>query len=173
MFSWIGRYLELTTFEISIPALRGPSLAPPGKSGVIASTMFDHDLAKHLEAQGWYGEFKDFAAAKVAKILDDSIFSRFAASICDSAVATPLSLERMTGNLEGAITGWAFTNPTIPAETQLIKIAKAICTPIPGVCQAGQWSFSPAGLQLSILTGKLAADRIIKEARRKKRDAKM
>jgi phytoene dehydrogenase-like protein len=149
--------------------MRDPSLAPAGKSGVIVSTLFDRDLVKHLEAQGWYGEFKDFAAAKVAKILDDTIFAGFAASICDSAVATPLTLERMTGNLDGAITGWAFTNPSIPAETRLLKIAKAIDTPIPGIYQAGQWSFSPAGLPISILTGKLAADKIIKEAKRNKR----
>ena len=39
----------------------------------------------------------------------------------------------------------------------------AIKTPIPGVFQAGQWTYSPAGLPISILTGKLAADRVIKE----------
>jgi hypothetical protein len=39
----------------------------------------------------------------------------------------------------------------------------AIKTPVPGVFQAGQWTYSPAGLPISLLTGKLAADRAIKE----------
>jgi len=45
-----------------------------------------------------------------------------------------------------------------------------VLTPVPGVYQAGQWSYSPSGLPISILTGKLAADRIardlVKQARR-------
>jgi len=33
---------------------------------------------------------------------------------------------------------------------------------IPGVYQAGQWTYSPSGLPVSILTGKIAADRVSK-----------
>jgi hypothetical protein len=29
---------------------------------------------------------------------------------------------------------------------------------VPGILQAGQWTFSPSGLPTAILTGKLAAD---------------
>jgi hypothetical protein len=43
------------------------------------------------------------------------------------------------------------------------KVAKSVLTPIPDVLQAGQWSFSPSGLPISILTAKLASDRAIKE----------
>ena len=39
----------------------------------------------------------------------------------------------------------------------------AIKTPIPGVYQAGQWTYSPSGLPISLLTGKIAADRVIKD----------
>ena len=35
-------------------------------------------------------------------------------------------------------------------------------TPIPNTYQAGAWTFSPSGLPISILTGKLAADRVNK-----------
>jgi hypothetical protein len=44
-----------------------------------------------------------------------------------------------------------------------IQIAdKSVFTPLPSVYQAGQWAYSPAGVPMSILTGKLAADRVIK-----------
>jgi hypothetical protein len=57
----------------------------------------------------------------------------------------------------------------MPAESRLPKILNAVKTPVPGVFQAGQWTYSPAGLPISILTGKLAADRVIKELSKAKR----
>ena len=41
-------------------------------------------------------------------------------------------------------------------------ILNIVRTPIPGILQAGQWAFSPSGLPTSILTGKLAADEVVK-----------
>jgi phytoene dehydrogenase-like protein len=72
-------------------------------------------------------------------------------------------MAKIAGTTEGAITGWAFTNHPMPAENRLPRIMNSIKTPVPGVFQAGQWTYSPAGLPISILTGKLAADRVIKE----------
>jgi hypothetical protein len=43
------------------------------------------------------------------------------------------------------------------------KIARSLRTPVPDVFQAGQWTFSPSGLPISILTGKLASDQALKE----------
>jgi len=80
-----------------------------------------------------------------------------------------LTLSRLTGNADGAITGWAFTNSSIPAVHSMPKIARSIRTPIPDVYQAGQWTFSPSGLPISILTGKLAADRVVKDLKKKTR----
>jgi hypothetical protein len=44
----------------------------------------------------------------------------------------------------------------------MLKVASSVDTPVPSVYQAGQWVYSPAGLPISILTGKLASDRILK-----------
>jgi hypothetical protein len=35
-------------------------------------------------------------------------------------------------------------------------------TPVPSIFQAGQWAYSPAGVPMSILTGKLAANQVLK-----------
>ncbi len=77
--------------------------------------------------------------------------------------STPLTMAKVAGNADGAITGWAFANHPVPAENRLPRIMKSIETPIPGIVQAGQWTFSPSGFPISILTGKLAADRVTKE----------
>jgi len=160
---WLRRYLEHTTYEISCPVLRDPALAPVGKTGLIVSSLFDYSLTKHIAALGWYDEFKQLVVDHMIRVLDASIYPGLKAAIIDSFTSTPLTLERISGNSEGAITGWAFTNDVMPAVHSLPGVATAVLTPIPDVYQAGQWTYSPSGLPISILTGKLAADRILKD----------
>jgi hypothetical protein len=98
-------------------------------------------------------------------VLGSTIFPGPRGSTIDAFTSGPLTLEERTGNSDGAITSWALTNKPLPAISDLPSVAKSILTPIPDVCQAGQWSFSPSGLPVSILTGKLAADKVIKDLR--------
>ncbi len=160
---WLRQYFRLTTYEISCPALRDPSLAPPGRTGLIVSTLFDYRLARHIADAGWYEAFKKESADTILEVLGASVYPGLKDRVLDCSVSTPLTLERRTGNTDGAITGWAFTNRPVPAVHRMTQVAKSVRTPIPGVLQAGQWSFSPSGLPISILTGKLAADRVIRE----------
>jgi phytoene dehydrogenase-like protein len=161
--AWLKRLLSLTTYEISIPVLRDSVLAPSGKTGLIISLLFDYSLVRHIQGMGWYDEFRSLMADGIIEVLDASIYPGFKAAVLDRFTSTPLTLERITGNSDGAITGWAFTNDPIPAVSKLPQIAKSVLTPVPDVYQAGQWTFSPSGLPVSILTGKLAADRVIKD----------
>jgi phytoene dehydrogenase-like protein len=161
--AWLERYLELTTYEISCPALRDSNLAPEGKTGLIVSSLFDYALTKHIQAMGWYEEFRKLMSEGMVEVLDASIYPGLKAAVIDSFDSTPLTIEKISGNSEGAITGWAFTNEFMPAVNKLPKVASSVLTPIPDTYQAGQWTFSPSGLPISILTGKLAADRILKD----------
>lgn len=161
--AWIADYLILTTYEISCPAMRDPSLAPPGQTGLIISTLFDYQLARQISENGWYEAFKDICAQKIITILDQTIYPGLAGKVIHQFVATPLTLQRLTGNTDGAITGWAFTNHEIPVVHSMPKIAQSVLTPIPHIYQAGQWTYSPSGLPISILTGKLAADQVLKK----------
>lgn len=164
--AWTRRWLELTTYEISCPALRDPSLAPPGKLGLIVSSLMEWSLFRHAEDQGWSEEYRDFCARTVIEVLDGSFLGGIKAAVIEVSSASPRSIERLTGNSEGAITGWAFTNRPVPAVHDLPKVAKSVLTPVPGIYQAGMWTFSPSGLPISILTGKLAADRVLKDLAR-------
>jgi phytoene dehydrogenase-like protein len=162
-FSWMGQFIDRNTFEISCPALRDPALAPAGKTGLIVSLLMDFSLAEHARELGWYEEFKAFCAKRIVSLLDAAIFPCLADAVIDSFTATPITLAERTGNADGAITGWAFTSKPMPAVSSLPAVATSVLTPIPDVYQAGQWSFSPSGLPISILTGKLASDRVIKD----------
>ncbi|MBP7402270.1 MAG: NAD(P)/FAD-dependent oxidoreductase, partial [Clostridia bacterium] len=163
---WIGRYLEYTTYEISCPAMRDPRLAPAGRAGLIISTLFGYGLTRRIAEAGWYDEFKEICARRIVEVLDGTIYPGIRESVLETIVSTPMTLAGRTGNTDGAITGWAFTNRGMPAVHRMPQITKSIRTPIPDVYQAGQWSFSPSGLPISILTGKLAADRAVKDLKR-------
>lgn len=163
---WLETFFSLTTYEISIPALRDPSLAPAGKTGLIVSLLFDYQLTKQIEEVGWYDDFKAFCEKCILNTLDASIYPGIQSAILQQFSSTPVTMAKYAGNSEGAITGWAFSNHPMPAESRLPKITNAITTPVPGVFQAGQWTYSPSGLPTSILTGKLAADRVIKELKK-------
>lgn len=163
LFDWLSEFYEKTTFEISCPVLRDEKLAPPGKTGLIISALFDYPLARHISEAGWYDEFKAFSAARIIEVLASALYPEMKDKIIDYFISTPLTLEKLTGNSDGGITGWSFTNSFIPAVHSMAKIARSVDTPIPNVSQAGQWTFSPSGLPISILTGKLAADQVIKQ----------
>ncbi len=166
IFGWMRDFIKLNTFEISIPVLRDETLAPEGKTGLIISILMDYSLVKHIENMGWYGEFKQLCKEAIIDSLNASVYPKLKESVTDGFVSTPLTMKRRTGNTDGAITGWSFINSVIPAVTSMPKIARSIDTPIPDVVQAGQWTYSPSGLPISILTGKLAADHVIRKLKR-------
>ena len=159
---WLHQYFTYTTYEISIPAMRDDSLAPEGKTALIISTLFDYDIVRYVADAHWYEEFKTYCEDVMIAILSETLFPELGRSIIDRFSSTPLTIERMTSNTDGAITGWAFTNDAMPVMHSMGKIGKSIFTPIPDVLQAGQWVFSPSGLPISVLTGKLAADTAVK-----------
>jgi phytoene dehydrogenase-like protein len=163
---WLTRFFSLTTYEVSCPVLRDRELAPPGKTGLIVSVLFEYELAKRVEEMGWYEEFKSLCETRMIDTLDHSIFPGIRAAVTHQFSSTPLTIERATGNTDGAITGWSFANDPMPAEHRLPKVFSASRTPIPTIVQAGQWTYSPSGLPISILTGKLAADRVAKGLKR-------
>lgn len=161
---WLRLYFERTTFEVSCPAVRQAALAPEGKAGLIVSTLFSFELVRKIDKAGWYPEFKMLSIEWILKQLEKAV-PGIGGRVMDASCATPLTIERTTGNSDGAITGWAFGD-AMPAECRFQKIASSVNTPIPNTFQAGQWSFSPSGLPVSIMTGKLAADAVVKELRR-------
>lgn len=167
--SWIERYVKSTTFEISIPVLKDTSLAPAGRTGLIISVLSDGVLWEMAKSCDWYEELKTFMEDCLIDSLDASIYPGLRDATIDRFSYTPITITEVVGTSEGAITGWAFTNPVVPAVHRMQQVGHSVLTALPDVLQAGQWSYSPSGLPIAILTGKLAADRVVKELRKRKR----
>ncbi|UCG83914.1 MAG: NAD(P)/FAD-dependent oxidoreductase [Dehalococcoidia bacterium] len=151
-------YFKYNTYETACPVLRDSNLAPNGKTGLIISTLFDYSVTRKISEDGWYDEFKRLSEDIITDVFNQTIYPGIKDKIISRFSSTPLTLFNKHGNSQGAITGWGFDNREMPAETRLSRISRSIKTPIPDVFQAGQWSFSPSGLPVSIITGKLAAD---------------
>ena len=160
ILSWLDKFLALNTYEISIPALKDPDLTPEGKTGLIISFLTEYDLFKMIAEAGWYKEFITEIEDRIIKVLAESVYPMLKDKVMARFSFTPLSYENRVGSSEGAITGWSFQEP-IPVINKIQAANRAVVTPLPSIYQAGQWTYSPAGVPMSILTGKLAARKIL------------
>jgi phytoene dehydrogenase-like protein len=161
ILAWLDKYTSLNTYEISIPGLKDPDLAPLGKTGLIISLLAEYDLFKKVEDAGWLDEFTASLEERIIKVISDSIYPMLKDKILKHFSFSPISIEKRIGSSEGAITGWSFVKPT-PVVNKIQFSDRSVLTPIPTIFQAGQWAYSPAGVPMSILTGKLAADKVLK-----------
>lgn len=163
LLEWAEQVLRANTFEISCPAMRDASLAPEGQAALIISCLFEYSVMKQVRKQGFYEEFKLFCENTICDIVLHTLLKDFAACKMHSFSSSPLTIQGLTSNTGGSVTGWGFGNTPVPAVTKMSKIADTIKTPVPDVYQAGQWTFAPSGLPIAVLTGKLAADKVHKE----------
>ena len=160
--AYLEAFFARTTYEVSIPVLKDPALAPPGKTGVIVSCLFDYRLTRRIHEAGWYDAFRETCADAMTAALSERLYPGLGAKVLSRFMTTPVTLEAYTGNSDGAIVGWAFDGAHMPAVHQMQRVARSVLTPMPGILQAGQWAYSPGGVPMAFLTGKLAANRALK-----------
>jgi phytoene dehydrogenase-like protein len=163
ILTWLDKFTRLNTYEISIPGLKNPELVPPGKTGIIISFLAEYDLFSQIQKAGWLDEFIPELENRVLNVISDSVYPMLKDRIIARSSFTPLSIENRVGSSEGAITGWSFQEQ-MPVINKIQYSDRSVLTPIPSIYQAGQWAYSPAGVPMSILTGKLAADRALKKS---------
>lgn len=161
VLEWLERFIRQNTFEISIPGLKDPEMVPPNQSGVIISVLAEYDLFAKIRDAGWLENFVHEMENKIIEVITGSVYPELKTSIIKQFSFSPLSIENRVGSSEGAIVGWEFREP-MPVVNKMQISDRSIFTPVPSIYQAGQWAYSPTGVPMAILTGKLAADRILK-----------
>lgn len=166
VLDWLEKYIQLNTYEISIPVLRDSSLAPEGQTGLMISCLFDYDVIAKVEKAGWYDEFKKIIENQMIDIFSKTIYKNMDEDILFKFSSTPLTINKISGSSEGAITGWSFESKP-PVVNQLKDIPKSVLTPVPNIYQVGQWAYSPAGVPIAMLTGWYAAQDIMKQSKKR------
>jgi phytoene dehydrogenase-like protein len=159
--AWLDRFISLNTFEISIPGLKDSSLTPSGKTGLIISFLAKHELFQKIREAGWLEEMIPEIEVRVLKVISESVFPILKEKVTSRFSFSPLSIANRIASSEGAIVGWEFREE-MPVVNRIQIADRSVRTPLPSVYQAGQWAYSPAGVPMSILTGKLAANSVLK-----------
>jgi len=168
VIAWLERYCDLNTYEISIPVLRDSSMAPEGQTGVMVSCLFDYQVIKKVENAGWYEEFKGRLEERIISNLSKTIFKDIEKDILFRFSSTPLTINKIFGSSEGAITGWSFeTEP--PVIYKLTDVGKSVFTALPNVYKAGQWAYAPAGVPIAMLTAWHAYQKILKQSKKNRK----
>jgi phytoene dehydrogenase-like protein len=130
-----------------------PSLAPPGKSVLVATFSSDHVYWQELskEPERYEAEKKDIAA-KVIEVLE-----RRMPGIADQIevvdVSTPMTVVRYTGNWQGSQEGWLLTTKTFG-----MLMGKKMDKTLPGLdgfYMCGQWVEPGGGVSTSAISGKI------------------
>jgi phytoene dehydrogenase-like protein len=156
LFLWLRDFCERSSYEISIPVLKDKSLAPPGNTGLVISVLFDGPLFVMAEQAGLLDEMREKTREYMLDALENSVYPGLRKKILFVESATPLTLMRMFNTADGAITGWGLEKKA-PVPDSLTGIMAAVRTTIPNVFKSGQWSYSPSGVPIAILTGRIAA----------------
>ncbi len=162
--TWLEKYCYLNTFEVSVPVLRDSTLAPEEQTGLMISCLLDYDIVDKIQKAGWYEQFKETMEKRIISIFSQTIYKNLVDDILFKISSTPLTINKISGSSEGAITGWSFETQ-VPVINKLQKIPQSVLTPIPGVLQAGQWAYSPAGVPIAMLTGWYAEQEILKRSK--------
>ena len=162
-------YFASSPLEISIPCLNDPSLAPPGRTGIIISTLARADFADNwgIEQGVVDSRYESTRKAVAAQVLSnaENLLPGLRERVLFTEVSTPATLERYTMNSGGSIIGWTYDREKTYKRGYSVGMRKAVTTPIYNLFQAGHWSIYPGGAPMCILSGKLAADQIIKRNR--------
>ncbi|WP_270045773.1 phytoene desaturase family protein [Solirubrobacter ginsenosidimutans] len=139
---------EAAALTVSVPTLVDPTLAPEGEHVLVAAAPMRYDTDAD------WGAVK---ASMTPRIVDrlDALAPGLGESLTFSEPATPLTLERFSGNQGGAMYGWDY------AADHKSSLRPDTVTPVNGLYLAGQWTSLGGGFVRSALSGTIAAERIL------------
>jgi len=152
-----GEVPQNPTLILSIPTLLDPSLAPKRKHLLKALAVVPHPYK-----DGWgrgnkedYRRIKEEFSQTILQQLDSKIIPGLKNHLLFHEAATPLTLERYTGNEQGAMYGLAST------PGQIGPFRPSHQTSLPGLFQAGHYTRPSHGIVGASLSGLFAARAIL------------
>lgn len=145
-----GNYsTKILSYDISIPSLSDDTLAPAGKHALTIT------LLTNYHACDWKGckeKLRDWLITQAGEQIPG-----LEQGIQWKDAATPLTMERFTGNSRGAAYGWE----QIPEQMGGRRIPPL--TPIQGLYLAGHWTTPGGGVASAAVSGMLTAKEILKK----------
>jgi len=157
-----GEIPQNPTLMVSIPTMLDSSLAPPGQH--ILSVLVN--VPYHYQEKWGGGDFEKYRTIKedfsqrILHQLESKLIPGLRSHLLFYEAATPLTLERYTGNEMGAMYGLAST------PQQVGNLRPPHQTPIPGLFQVGHYTRPSHGIVGASLSGFIASRIILKKMHR-------
>ena len=137
--------------SVNVPTLVDPSLGPAGEHVVIARA-----LAPYAVGEPWRNRKAAYTDRLMA--VCERAYPGFCDSLTFSEAATPLVLERYSGNLQGACYGWEISPEQVGSQRASHD------TPVGGLYLAGHWAPEGAGSFRTMTSGINAAQMVLARA---------
>ena len=150
------------TMMVSIPTILDPTLAPPRQHVLSVLT----NVPYHYQGKWGGGDFeryrhiKEEFSQKILRQLESKLIPGLRDHLLFHEAATPLTLERYTGNEMGAMYGLAST------PHQVGNLRPPHQTSVPGLFQVGHYTRPSHGIVGTSLSGSFAAKTILKKLNR-------
>jgi len=147
------------TLIVSVPTLLDASLAPRGEHllKVLVTVPYSFRGGWGKGDPDLYRQIKEEFSSRILEQVESKLIPGLRAHLLYSEGATPLTLERYTGNEAGAMYGLAST----PAQTGSARPSHR--TPIPGLFLVGHYSRPSHGIVGAGLSGLFAARQILEK----------
>jgi phytoene dehydrogenase-like protein len=137
--------------SVNVPTLVDASLAPPGEHAVIVRALAPYDVG-----QPWRERKAGYADELLAAC--EQAYPGFRDSLTFSEAATPLVLERYSGNFQGACYGWEISPEQVGSQRASHE------TPVAGLYLAGHWAPEGAGSFRTMTSGVNTAQLVLDRA---------
>jgi phytoene dehydrogenase-like protein len=137
-----------------------PTFAPPGKTAVVSFlATYAHEYWRNLRESDppRYEAEKRRIAEEIIGLFEKR-FPKATGKVEVVDVATPATVIRYTGNWRGSMEGWLITPATG------MKTLPFVLPGLKGFYMAGQWVSPGGGLPSGLITGRMVARRIAKDA---------
>jgi prolycopene isomerase len=150
------------TMIVSVPTLLDSSLAPPGQHiiKVLIPAPYRYRQEWGKEDAEKYRQIKEEFSQHILQLLEAKLLPGLREHILFHEAATPLTLERYTGNEMGAMYGLAST------PQQIGNLRPSHQTPIEGLFQVGHYTRPSHGIVGASLSGLFCARAILRMMKR-------
>jgi phytoene dehydrogenase-like protein len=140
-----------------------PSLAPTGKSVLIAMLPTNYDYWQQIYGRSAYDIAQTQAAHSLIKCIEE-FYPGIQADLEFVDVATPLTYERYTGNWQGSNCGWLLTKKTMPI---LIQGLPKTLPNLRNFYMIGQWVEPGGSVPVVAMSGRNIIQQICHDDRKR------
>lgn len=149
----LGNDMENVMFTISVYPNIDKNCNLPNKSTIGITALSGYDFWLNMTKDKYRSKKQEFAEILIRR--SEKFLPSLSSSIDTIETASPLTLEKYTGNSRGAIYGWS----QIVSQSGFRRLG--IKTPIKGLYLVGAWTFPGGGISAVIQSGEIAANTII------------